>query len=133
MPRIRGAAIVIKDGKLLVLHRKKNGQEYYTFPGGGVENNETPEQAAERETLEETSVTCKAIREICINEFKGTVGHYMLCKHISGEPAPGNGEEYRHMTQDNLYDPVWINLDRLSEIVLYPIEVCEKIKYPAAS
>ena len=29
--------IIIKNNKLVVMERKKNGRHYYTFPGGHVE------------------------------------------------------------------------------------------------
>ncbi len=33
---MRVAAVIIKDDKILLIRRIKNGQEYYVFPGGGV-------------------------------------------------------------------------------------------------
>ena len=49
-------AIIIKDNNLLVMHRNKFGNEYLTLVGGGVELNETKEQALVREVIEETSI-----------------------------------------------------------------------------
>lgn len=57
MNRNRSAGIVIKDGKVLLMHRFNKGDEYWVFPGGGVEEGETPEQAAVREIGEETTIT----------------------------------------------------------------------------
>ena len=57
--RIRSASILIKDGKILLIHRKNGGNEYYSFPGGGVEKGETIEDACIRELLEETSIKIK--------------------------------------------------------------------------
>jgi ADP-ribose pyrophosphatase YjhB (NUDIX family) len=34
----RAAAVIIKDGKILLMRRVKNGREYFVFPGGGIEN-----------------------------------------------------------------------------------------------
>ena len=50
------SAIIVNDSKVLLMHRKKEGREYWVFPGGGVEKDETSEQAAKREVLEETSL-----------------------------------------------------------------------------
>ena len=42
--------------KLLVLELKSVGYEFYRLPGGNVEANETPLQAAYRETYEESGI-----------------------------------------------------------------------------
>jgi len=44
-------AVVIRDGKILMLHTNKGD---FKFPGGGVESGETHKQALIREVLEET-------------------------------------------------------------------------------
>lgn len=49
-------AIIIEDGKLLVMHRNKSGSQYYTLVGGRVDDDETPEQAVVREVKEETGL-----------------------------------------------------------------------------
>lgn len=59
--RVRG--ILIKNGKLLVIHRIKNNYEYYVIPGGGIENQETMTQALKRELLEEVGIQIKVLDE----------------------------------------------------------------------
>ena len=49
MRRIRAVAIIVNNEKVLLMHRINNGKEYHVFPGGGVENGETVEQAVLRE------------------------------------------------------------------------------------
>ena len=43
--------ITIKNGKVAMIHSLK--YNYYKFPGGGIEQDETKEEALIRETLEE--------------------------------------------------------------------------------
>jgi len=50
------AGIVVKDGQVLLMHRFKNGEEHWVFPGGGQEEGETPEETVVREIEEETSM-----------------------------------------------------------------------------
>ena len=40
--RIRAAGIVLHNDALLVMYRRKYSDEYYMFPGGGVEVGELP-------------------------------------------------------------------------------------------
>ncbi len=46
--RVRAGVVVIRQGKLLLIHRHRMGDEYYVVPGGGVDPGETPEQTAQR-------------------------------------------------------------------------------------
>ena len=50
-------SIIISDKKLAMIHSKK--YDYYKFPGGGIENGETPIAAMMRETREETGLVVK--------------------------------------------------------------------------
>lgn len=47
-------AIIIKSGKIALVHSKK--YDYYKFPGGGIESGESMEHALIRETAEETGL-----------------------------------------------------------------------------
>ena len=64
---ISGCA-VIKDGKLLLLHKIKNNN--YEFPGGKIEDGETPEQTAMRETHEEIGCTPKILKKFSEYNYK---------------------------------------------------------------
>jgi 8-oxo-dGTP diphosphatase len=65
-PRIISSVILKKDNKLLLVKEiLENFREYWIFPGGGVEFGETIEEAAIRETKEETGL------DVEIKEFLG--------------------------------------------------------------
>ena len=58
MERTRVAGIIFMDGGIALMHRvgvlkRKDIQEYYTFPGGGLEEGETLKQGLMRELKEE--------------------------------------------------------------------------------
>jgi 8-oxo-dGTP diphosphatase len=65
-PRIISAVVLIKDKKvMLVKEILEDKKEHWIFPGGGVEFGETIEDAARRETKEETNL------DIRIKNFLG--------------------------------------------------------------
>ena len=53
MTRNRGAAIIVQEGKIALIKRIREDETYYVFPGGGIEEGETPEEATKREIFEE--------------------------------------------------------------------------------
>ncbi len=61
MIRNRGAAIIVQEG-----------ETYYVFPGGGIEEGETPEEATKREIYEELGVHIELEHLIATVEYKGT-------------------------------------------------------------
>ena len=67
--RIVARAITFIDDCVLLMERhRKDGDvmlHYFTIPGGGVEDNETYEETAIRETMEETCCNIKIIKHSC--------------------------------------------------------------------
>ena len=47
-------SIIIRSGKIAMIHSRK--YDHYEFPGGGIENGETPIEAMIRETQEEAGL-----------------------------------------------------------------------------
>lgn len=122
----RAAAIVIKDGKILLIHRKKEGKDYYAIPGGHVEAGESLETAAIRELKEETNLDAEVEDLFMESKDAGWHNHFFRVKNIRGETCLG-GEELERNCQENNYELLWIETTKLSEINLLPLEIKEKI------
>jgi len=138
----RAAVIIIKDGKMLLMYRERNGKKYFAVPGGMIEDGETPEQAAIREVKEETNLDvilgAKLFdfeREIYehngIKHYHGNPNgkvheYFFLAESFSGEVALG-GEELGHNSEDNYYELVWIDIGKLDRINMLPPEAKKRI------
>lgn len=69
MKRDRSQSMVIRGNRILLVEHELFGRDFFNLPGGGIEEGETPEEAALRELSEECNVTGKVIRPLTI-EYK---------------------------------------------------------------
>jgi 8-oxo-dGTP diphosphatase len=66
-PGRRGAvAVVLRDGRMMVIRRARSvvAPLVYCFPGGGIEGDESEEQALVREFREEVGVAIRPVRRL---------------------------------------------------------------------
>lgn len=122
---IRVAGIVLNKNQVLLMHRIKDGKEYYVFPGGGVENNETDEEALIREIKEEASIRIKIGKMLYTHNYETSSQHYYLCTYISGKPKlrEDSIEIKRSQKGNDIYEPMWIDIGKLLTLLLYPLEI----------
>jgi 8-oxo-dGTP diphosphatase len=66
--RIRVAAVLVRDGEILLVNHHKEGRSYWLLPGGGLEFGESLQQGVERELAEECGVKIRAGRLLFIAE-----------------------------------------------------------------
>ena len=126
----RAAGIVIRDREVLLIHRFKEGAEYYIFPGGGVEYGESPEQTVARELEEETLIKVAIDKLVYTAKLETTSHYYFLCKYISGHPKLSpNSIEKILMKKDktNYYKPLWVELKDIKNLTLYPLEIRDRL------
>jgi 8-oxo-dGTP diphosphatase len=128
--RVRAGVVLIEDGKVVLIERHRAGKHYYVFPGGGADEDETPEQAAIREMEEETGLRVAIKRKVAEIHFDLSVQHYFLVEKVDGEFGSGTGEEFTDADPDNpaqgIYIPTWMSLAELSEHDnVYPADVAE--------
>lgn len=127
--RVSSRAIIIEDGKLLAMFRRKikedgSVKEYYVIPGGGLEENETLEENVIRELKEEFNVDIEIVKFLSTEEYEDTIANYFLCKIINGTPKLG-GEELDRMTPENYYEIRYIDLKKIDN---YDINAKDIIK-----
>ena len=106
-------AVIIRDGKILLSH--ETGSGWWLVPGGGMEENETPEACCIREVEEETGYIVLPVREFLIlNEYYEEyryISHYFVCE------VTGKGQ--MHLTEAERkrgLEPQWIPLREALEM-----------------
>ncbi|MGE7880423.1 NUDIX hydrolase [Bacillus sp. NPDC094077] len=125
MIRNRGAAIIVQDGKIALIKRVREDEIYFVFPGGGIEEGETPEEATKREVYEELGVQIEVKRLITKVKYKGT--EYYYDAHITDEVfGSGKGEEFKQKDRGS-YIPLWMPINELEKLNIKPCEVVESI------
>lgn len=124
----RVSAVIISGNKILLIRRVKPGREYYTFPGGGVEDNENEKHAMWREIKEELSVDAKVGKLFFEIENQGRKEFYFLIDEWLGTPKLG-GPEKERMNEENRYHLEWVELSSLKSMNnLYPQEAVAKLE-----
>jgi 8-oxo-dGTP diphosphatase len=112
------AAILIKNGQILIAQRKANDRlaKKWEFPGGKIKDNETPEQCLQRELKEEFEI------DVSVGEYLGSnIYHY---DHISIELLA-----YRTHWEDgtiNLRDHddyKWVSVNDLADYDFAPADI----------
>ena len=137
MERIRVAGIIKINGGYAFMHRKnvrkrKNISDYYTFPGGGLEDGETLEEGVIREIKEEFGITVKVVKKLYEMEsekFKQKE-YFFLCEYVDGIFGTGDGPEFSNDPQyidSGKYLPEIIDKKEINNLLLLPSEIKEKL------
>lgn len=136
MERTRVAGIIPIENGFAFMHRvgvvkRKDYQEYYTFPGGGLEEGETLEEGTIREIKEELGIEVKVIKklyEMKSDKFNQKEIFY-LCEYVNGKFGTGDGPEFSNdpkYINSGKYLPEIIKRDKVKDLFLLPFEIKDK-------
>ena len=112
------AAILISDEKIIIAKRKSTGKlpNKWEFPGGKVENDETPEQCLKRELKEEFDI------DVSVGEYLGSSTYHY--DHISIELMAyrtfWEGGRFKLKDHD---DVAWVSLQQIGEYDFAPADI----------
>jgi len=82
-PRVRLGArgiVVREDGKIAVFN--KSNKNEYKLPGGGIENEENPEEAFKREVLEETGCEVEIVKCLGTTEEHKSLENFKQISYV---------------------------------------------------
>ena len=137
MERTRVAGIIFMNGGVALMHRvgvlkRKDIQEYYTFPGGGLEEGETLEEGTIREIKEEFGIEVEVVKKLyeLKSEKFNQKEYFFLCEYIGGEFGTGEGPEFSNNPKyidSGKYLPEIVKKEDVKNIPLLPPEIKEKL------
>lgn len=129
----RVRAIILENDSVLLIHRIKKNDDYWVFPGGGMEDTDASEkEALKRECLEELGVDVSVEKFFDSRTFElfGKMQEqiFYLCKIIGGEVGTGRGPEYAN---DGRYEgkhiPEWMSMTDMKVKDVRPVFIKNKL------
>ena len=101
------AAIIMKDNKIFVTQRGYGEfKDWWEFPGGKIEEGETPEQCLKREIREELKADINIDKYLCTVEYDYPNFHLkmecFICSLIDGHLELVEAEDAKFITKDQL-------------------------------
>lgn len=131
------ALVVVQrdDGRFLLVQERKHGQGWY-LPAGRVDPGETFEDAAVRETLEESGIAIRLIGVLRV-EQSPSVTPLMNRLRVFFVARPTTDATPKSTADEHSLQAAWLTLDALSQLPLRGREVidwCRAVKdgMPAA-
>ena len=117
MKRNRSQAVVCRNGKLLLVEHRMKGRDFFNLPGGGIEEGETPAEAALRELSEEAGVEGHVIRPLAI-EYKPDLESriFTFLVEIPEDAVPQKGTDPELSEEEQTIVGVsWLSLREIPE------------------
>lgn len=101
------AAIIMKDNKIFVTQRGYGEfKDWWEFPGGKIEEGETPEECLKREIKEELKVDINIDKYLCTVEYDYPNFHLkmecFICSLIDSHLELVEAEDAKFITKDQL-------------------------------
>jgi ADP-ribose pyrophosphatase YjhB (NUDIX family) len=135
-------AVIVQDGRLLVIRLEDQYGAAFVFPGGGQEKGEELKDAVARECLEEIGQAVTVGELLHIREYIGKnhefaqwdadvhqVEFYFECKLVDPKAKIFEGSN----PDDHQVAVEWIPLEELSKVRLYPKTIGELLQNKNAS
>lgn len=106
------------------MERWRDELHYYSIPGGGVEENEAPDETAKREIYEELGLDVDIKHKLYELRTPEMNHHIYLCKYKGGEPTlqEDSPEAADNAEGLNRFAPAWVDISELATIPLHAWE-----------
>jgi ADP-ribose pyrophosphatase YjhB (NUDIX family) len=135
--RVSAKAVIIENGRILLLKHEDQDGEWYSLPGGGQENGETLKEALVRECQEEINTVVEVKNILFVRD-------YIAKNHEFKDQEPSDTHQLEIMFECSVnesYAPLsgaspdstqkavlWIELGRLASLRFYPQQMKNVLK-----
>lgn len=125
--RIRAVAVVLHEGNLLVMHRRRGERSFTVLPGGGIEEGESVQDAVLRELREETGLRGRPGALLPVPIESDAPALY-LSVQVDGTELELGGPERERADPQNVYRPAWVPLTEVDALDLVPESAREAVR-----
>jgi 8-oxo-dGTP pyrophosphatase MutT (NUDIX family) len=130
--RERTCVLCLRDNQLLSIEMEDpmTAKRYWSFPGGAVEEGETPEDCAVRETLEESGYQVTLTTDAFTNNYRfrwngntyDCTTHWYMAELATEEQEPVNDEAY-------ILQSEWLAWPGCRQLFLFNPGIIEALDY----
>ena len=118
-PQVGVGVIFIRGGTVFLARRHgAHGEDTWASAGGQLENGETLEECARRESMEELGVTVGDLQFLCVSNIIAYDKHYVDIEFLGDIGV----QEPRLMEPEAFYDSGWFSLDSLPEPMFHAMK-----------
>ena len=127
LTRVRVAALIIRESKILLAQHEKGGRCYWLLPGGGVEFGESVEEALHRELLEEAGLPIRVhdllwvVDSIPDDHHRHVINLILNAEALSSEVTPQPDQVLR--------DVQWIDITSIPALEIFPDTKTEILRF----
>ncbi|SER75763.1 ADP-ribose pyrophosphatase YjhB, NUDIX family [Gracilibacillus ureilyticus] len=124
--RVRAGAVIIESSRILLIEFDDEKGVHYNLPSGGVEHNETIQDAAKREAKEEADVEVEVGPLAFVYEYEPKLNNYKygdthsLSLYFECKRYQNSNPQFPANPDPNQTDVKWISIEDFDDIVLYP-------------
>jgi 8-oxo-dGTP diphosphatase len=136
--RLGAKAVIIRDGRVLLVGYKDETGLHYNFPGGGIWGNETIRDGLQREIFEETCARSRIGDLILVAEYfpqapKNIYGPTpKLTLFFRAELAPGENARMPANPDPHQIEVNWFSLDQIPRSLLprFYMRLVRQVSHP---
>ncbi|ELZ92610.1 NUDIX domain-containing protein [Haloferax volcanii] len=133
-PRSAARGLLVRDGELLAIQYRTDGEDWYVAPGGGQQRGESLAETVRREVYEETGYEVAVGSLAYVRDFVPSthyedrdddghqVDHFFWCERVGDEP---DDPTERDSVQVGVR---WLPLDELGEVRFFPGPLGDRLR-----